>query len=363
MAKIHLLLTLLFLSALTAPLSAADKEIWDKYNNLKDDGDLYVGEGLAKASEFGGDVDRAKQAARERAREDLGASVRVEVRSKIQEQASQANGQSSESIKSSGQSESAVTLENVKFREFKDFPHDGDDTVLAYLSKEDYRRQLAGKAVSVYRPQFGVGITGGILNLSSMAALQNLDIKDDSNTSQNGIGASMNFHSMQASQVGVKLSWPFLVCEVSYATGSTLLYANDGQLAETAHGPSYYQSQNYSVSLLEAKLGYDITPWAWRYQPYLPLRLLAGTFEMEDSNNARTSPALLFGASAGLGFRYWFMDGLALELSVEWQQGFNSFDPEFPPSNHRLQIDATDYTPPLDLSGLEFQAGLRWSGF
>jgi hypothetical protein len=341
-------------------LRSADSGTWDKYNNLKDNGDLYVGEGVAKTSEFGGDMGKANQAARERAREDLASSVRVEVRSSVREEASQKDGQSSESLKSSGQSESAVVLENVKFRDFRDFPHDGDDTVLAYLSKEDYRRQLAGKAVNVYRPQFGVGITGSIVNLSSLASLQNLDIAQDAHSVNGGVGASMSMHAPQLSALGVELSWPFLVAEVSYATGGTNLYADNGD--STSGNPENFQTQAYTYSLWEAKVGYDITPWAWRYQPYVPLRLVAGSMVMGDGNGGRDTSTLLLGASAGLGFRYWFTDALALELSANWQQGFDSAAAVFP-GNHPVKITPSVDANALDLTGLDLKAGLRWSGF
>src|SRR6266852_388429 len=92
----------LFLSA--APgLSAASPDLWDKYNNLTDRSDTYVGEGLAKASEFSGDANKALQAARQRAREDLASAVRVQVSSQTSESLELKGGKATEAFSSQGQ--------------------------------------------------------------------------------------------------------------------------------------------------------------------------------------------------------------------------------------------------------------------
>src|SRR5258708_3633608 len=103
------------------------------YVYIKQNSDLFVGEGTAKTSEFGDDQAKALDAAKERARADLASSVKVRIKSETSEKLESKDSKVSEEIKSQSQSQADVSLENVKYMEFKDFPGKGQVTVLASL--------------------------------------------------------------------------------------------------------------------------------------------------------------------------------------------------------------------------------------
>jgi hypothetical protein len=288
------------------------------YMYIKEDSDRFVGEGVAELKDFEGDALKAAAAAKERARGDLASNVRVQVTSDSSEKTESKDGKVTEELKSASQSHADVALENVKYMEFKDFPDQGQVTVLASLNKEDYRRQLAGKAIPLYRPKYGLR-----LNFSEFVPTQ-----DPNGNFTNGL------HSL-----GLDLQW------MDWVAGLSSYGSNGGQ-------------EGYMIL---AELGYDWTPWASRFQLYVPLRLKGGFVQEYDSSNNNPGDAggsgganAYYAAAGGLGLRFWPNDSLSVDLNAMWVQGLNTAKPDKPNGS-----DLKAFT----LTGPEFQAGISWSGF
>src|SRR5258708_6643732 len=195
--------------ALSGEAPASKAATMRAYMYIKEDSDRFVGEGVAELKEFDGDSVKALAAAKERARGDLASNVRVQVSSDTAEKLESKNGKVTEELKSESKSHADVALENVKYMEFKDFPEKGQMTVLASLSKEDYRRQLAGKKVSVYLPEnslrFGAGYT---VNDSTVRIARDSNRTDG--LAQGGSAFSMNLDYTWESYVShISLPNPF----------------------------------------------------------------------------------------------------------------------------------------------------------
>jgi hypothetical protein len=289
--------------------SESKKAVMKSYMYIKEDSDRFVGEGIAALKDFDGDPAKAMAAAKEKARGDLGSNVRVEVKSDTSEKIESKDGKVREEIKSESVSHADVALENVKYMEFKDFPEEGQVTVLASLEKEDYRRQLAGKAVAVYAPEWGVKISTGTFYL-----LQNSKPDDTPQV----LGAELVWNS-----------WNF-----GFDAGSPS--------APTTYGMLH--------------LGYDWTPCKTRFQPYLPLRLIYGAIFFNNQDNSVATvqePGQFFGYGAGLGFRFWPTDSFAIFLQNTWDGAINkSFS-----SYEGIPVEKGL------LYGGEASLGLMWSGF
>jgi hypothetical protein len=300
----------------TAALPAA-VDLWDQYNHLKDDSALYVGEGQAKASEFGGDEAKARQAARERAREDLAQAVRVQIQSSTQESIQSKDGQVHEALSSQGQSQADVALENVKVRDFKDFPHAGEQTALAYVGKEDYRRQVAGKKVQVFRPEWG---------LKAKTVFGNTAFEAEDYEKGLCLGLELLFRD-------------FILGVDGAHDHRDLLLASGLQTGV-----------DYKFTDLE--LGYNWAPWAMRFQPFIPLRLGDQLITLNALADQPSVQGALLYAGAGAGLRYWPTDAFALEASLIYRKGLSTLSLEQP----GLSINA-------DISGLQASVGLLWSGF
>jgi hypothetical protein len=349
----------------------ADKDTWKKYNNLIDDSDLYTGEGVVQVSEYGGDPAKAGEAAVQRARAALAASIRVHVSSETKETI-KGNAQSvTETIETKSSEATDLAIDNVHTREFKDFPDPGKTTVIAYVSKEDYRRQLAGVAVPVYRPQFGVAVGVDLLDLQSFKALVSRSAVFNQNRPApvtSGAAVNIIMPSVPGSMFGYNLAvtWPFLVLEAGYYQQNILLWSLHRNSATTSSDS--YRTDAYSVSVLMLEAGYDWTPRLWRLQPYVPLRVKAALLNMNDTDFAGQDDyhVDLYGASAGLGVRYWLNGEFSFEASGTYNLALNSGilqgkSSDF--SDRTLHFTPTDAAPALDLSGLQLHAGIKWSGF
>jgi hypothetical protein len=319
-------LLLLALAGLAAAEGAGTTAMEMKsYVYIKQDGSLYVGEGVADLKEFGGDFARAVVAAKERARLDLASGIRVEVSGETSEIQEASGSQVREDIKSSSSSRVLLNLENVKYMEFKSLPEQGQVTVLASLSKEDYRRQLAGKAVPVYAPENGLELSYG----------------------PGGFGeGNWLVGRGNESYLGVDVLFRSFVLGLENGSG-VLRFPN-----------AVMDNSELTVSLWNLEFGYDWTPWHWRFQPYVPLRILAenvGIKELSSGTNVA-------GAEAGLGFRYWPTDSLAVDLNVRYDQGFNQR--ELIGKNGAPVFDTDSRTNVLaSTTGVGIRLGLMWSGF
>lgn len=370
---------LVFLLVLSAPGlsagSAADrKRDWNVYLKLTSDGDLYTGEGSASAGDFKGGYAAAEQAARTRARAALAESIRVRVSS---ETTSTLQGDSlsvTETVKAVAKSSSDIQLENVSLKTFKDQPEEGDVLVVAYLSKENYRRQLAGKNAPLYRPENGVRLGMDWIFITWMNPLDYEDELHQKAVPDN----SMTF--LRLFEPSLDFVWNNFTAGFSMAVGGDQFSILRTYNPSASNPALVYLVRPLNVDLnLMVKLGYDWTPLNWKLQPFVPLRLeysylrlALGSGGVLDSNGnpiqygATRYSAGLFGASAGLGLRYWANDNTALEAAGIASLGFNTAtlaDADGRPLRFARPGPLYVAESSASLTGLQFRVGLLWSGF
>jgi hypothetical protein len=210
----------------------------------------------------------------------------------------------------------------VKFLELPGLPEKGQVTVLASLSKEDYRRQLAGKKVSVFLPERGLKIKA-------------------TGDAPNWLVGHYN--------PGLNLGLEFLYGSFIFGGESEIDKVDSPNDHGLKSSPQYGGAPSPDVSRLGLEAGYNWTPWAMRWQPFFPLRL---QYQWVSEHQL---DANLFGASAGLGLRYWPTDAFALELTARYALGFNTVQMQaYPAGFDPLQAN---------LSGVIMDIGLLWSGF
>jgi hypothetical protein len=303
--------------------SPSAKAAMRSYMYIKEDTDRYVGEGVAALADFGGDQAKALAAAKERARGDLASNVRVQISSDTTEKLGSSGGQASEDIHSETRSHADLALENVRTMDFKDFPEAGQVTVLASLDKEDYRRQLSGKAVKVYRPEAGFRLGGGL----ALPSTDDLHGDQDQHPGGDPAGAELD------------VLWR------SFYFGFQIAFDVTGTSDKGEPKP-------YSISAIN--LGYDWAPWAWRVQPFVPLQLQYAYWDMDPSF------AQTFSASAGLGVRFWANDTVALQLQGAWNQGLAGGD-IYQSGGNLLTVNG--HQAHVAMTGPSFGAGITWSGF
>jgi hypothetical protein len=332
------------LLAVSLPLSAADPGA-KRYLAIKEDGDLYVGEGVAELKEFPASELKALEAARERARAALGGAIQVRVRSEISEQSSQGKEGSSEELSAKSSSIADLVLENVHSEDFIGLPKEGRITVLAWVSKEDYRRQLAGQKVPVYRHQWGFKAGIGPARIDSVAVLMD-SVKDY--VSPIGIRGTVDKSPIAFAPM-VELGWQGWALGLQSWGLQIDTYDYSGS---NGGGPGRH---DYSFNALLFQAGYDITPWAWRLQPYAPLRLEGASVSLGPYSTFLSS------ATAGGGLRFWATDSLAVEAAGSYRFGLNS-STFVDKAGQELRL-GSGAVPSISLSGFQLLAGLRWSGF
>jgi hypothetical protein len=328
----------LLLIALTAPLAAGDSASLKAYMALKQDSSLYVGEGTAGDREFSGDHANALAAARERARAALAESVSVRVRSVTSESQESAGGSVKESVQSRSQSVADLKLDSVKLMELDQFPEAGQVTVLASLSKEDYRRQLAGEGPAVFHPESALRLLGGEA------------FKQDWQ-----IGTDKDFTGFYG---GLEVDWHDFMVGFQYG------YFTTGTSSYNPSYPAFAQPTPATISQESLQIGYNWTWFNWRLQPYLPMHLEGTDFQwaypngsvLGISGNQTKGSGLLFGGVTGLGLRYWIYDGLAVDLTGLFHIPFNSIPGP-------TQIYAPVSNGHFSTESLDVQLGITWSGF
>jgi hypothetical protein len=311
--------------------AAADPPAMKTYIYMKQDSDVFLGEGMAEQKDFGGSPAKALEAAHSRAKGALAEAIRVRVSSQTTENLQSKDGKVSEDIKSQTQSLADVSIENIKFMEFTDFPEAGQMTVLATVSKEDYRRQLAGKAVKVYHLESGLRIGGGIR--------QSVGLDKFSKGSTREAGDALTAFNMD-------FFWRnfFIGYQLGYLTVAD----------KSAAGIS--GSRFSAVSLNSLRLGYDWAPWAGRVQPFVPLQLGYAYWDM-DPFFAQTVDA-----AAGLGLRYWANDSIAFQVQGSYHQnllGGAVTDRGGKP----LRLVAGGDADSVSATGIDGSLSIIWSGF
>lgn len=341
------LLALLVLFA-ALPLHAADGA--KRYLSVKDDSDLYVGEGSAALKDFGGDGFKALAAARERARAGLAAAVRVRIVSETREESKSGPNGSTETVESKSASLADVVLENVRYEDFPGLPAEGQVSSLAIVSKADYRRQLAGKAVAIYRPQWGLKLAVWGWSLPGIEAIENSGTVNGAPTDApfNGYtnsGGAANGSSTNPG-FGLEFVWRDFSLGVDYYRKELGLYVYDDIMGK-------YGVRTDGITVAMASVGWQYIPWNWRVQPFVPVGVhLAHTSLFQGQ-------AIVGAASAGLGLRYWPSDAFSFEIGARYFQGFNTerFQGNGPIYLRKGQ-EAT-----FNLSGPQMRAAIQWSGF
>jgi hypothetical protein len=301
---------------------AAQSPAEHTYIAMKQDSDIFLGEGVAELKDFDGDKLKTRAAAKERALGDLAANVSVEVKSQSSEKLESKDGKVSEELKSQSSSQADLKLDYVKYVELDEFPGSGQVTVLASLDKEDYRRQLAGKAVKVYRPEFGFRISG-VLGLPDTADLH-LDQDHHPGGDPAGVGLDI---VLQSFYFGYQIQFD--------------------QTGGTDQNP-----KSYTINALH--LGYDWVPWAWRVQPFVPIQVQYSYWDMDPSF------AQTIEASAGLGLRFWANDTVAFQVQAAWDQGLWG-GAIYQSGGNSLTVNGHDAH--VAMTGPQFGAGITWSGF
>jgi hypothetical protein len=333
-------------------LSAKDSPAEHLYMTMKQNQDLFVGEGTADISDFQGKPLDALAAAKERARADLAANIKVHVSSQVTENLESKDGKSSEEIKSQSKSQADIDLQNVKYIEMRDYPEQGEMTVLASLGKEDYRRQLAGKGVAVYRPENGLRVNFGGYRPSFLGDyLTELPDSSAMVTGTNAVGGGFNVPL----NFGVDVVWRDFVIGLAVAHFDEGIYTYDTGPKTQTNAPGW-NTTDFSATFVQAQLGYDWTPFSWRLQPFIPVRLEDIEAFLSGANGN------LIDLSAGLGLRFWPNDSLALELVGVYHQGLNSFTMNNYGGPFRIDANPSDFVT-VSSTGFEAKVGILWSAF
>jgi hypothetical protein len=342
---------LLALLGLSLPLTAADNGA-KRFLRTKDDGDLYVGEGVAASKDFGGDGLKALSAARERARASLAAAIRVRIVSETTSSEKSGPDGATETVEAKSASLADVVLENVRYEDYPDLPAAGQVSSLAIVSKEDYRRQLAGKAVRVYHSESGIRLGAFGLFTDSLDHIKNASVSPPPpSLVGNGSGGSGSSSSQNVPGYALDFIWHSWVLGLQYYSVDCPLYVWD-----PAQGK--FSGRSAQLGYQGLHLGYDWEPWATKLQLFVPLRLVLGHADWEQYS------AIAYGAQAGLGLRWWPTDAFAFELSGRWQQGFNSAP--FDQGGKALVYGDSagdQVSADFNLTGAQILGALTWNGF
>jgi hypothetical protein len=329
------------------------------YLKLKDDSDLFLGEGVAELKEFKDDGLKALEAARERARAALAASIQVRITSETSEVSKNGKDGSTEELSSKSRSLSDLVLENIRSEDFVDFPEKGRITVLAYVTKEDYRRQLAGKAVKVYRPEYGLKLAVWGLSLGSFSTIEDSSTTNGAPTDGfpitngnggnggGGGGSSGQSGSGMTAGFGLEFVWRDFSFGVDEYRKDEPLYVFDPKTK------TYSQSSD-GLGLWMASATWQYIPWNTRVQPFFPVGLHIGqsSWNMYMAGGAAVS--------AGAGLRYWPSDAFSFEVAFRYLQGFwgNPYLKDGEPLRLRSNQNAE-----FNLTGSQTRVAIQWSGF
>ncbi len=316
---------------------AADSPAMRTYIHMKQDSDLFLGEGLAEKKDFDGNAAKALEAAHSRANGALAEAIRVRLSSQITEELQSKDGKTTEAIKSRTQSQAEVSVENVKFMEFADFPEPGQMTVLATVSKEDYRRQLAGKGVRVYHLESGLRASAA---LAVSPGLGDLTRSSNDEPGDALAGASLDF------------LWRDLFAGLQFGM---IGKGQGGGSTTGSTAPKPTSVLNAAVNRYSFHLGYDWTPWSRRLQPFLPVQVQYSYWDM-DPQVAQT-----FDAAAGLGLRYWANDTMAFQILGSYHQALSGGAIADKSGKALLMPGGAQAT--VSASGGEGSVGIIWSGF
>ncbi len=348
MIKIVLLALLMAVPAWSAD-SKAKTETMRSYIYTKDDSDLFVGEGLAEAKEFEGSAAKAKEAARSRAKAALAESVRAKISSETTEKTELKDGKVSEELKSKTSSIADVVLENIKLKDFDDFPALGQYTVLATVSKEDYRRQMAGKGVRVWKIEKGLRLSGGMRSLPWIQTYR--DLVAPLPASMASPSPSWDMTAPAATPFEPSLGLEFLYKGFVLGLDYQSMTVNGWFMVSSGAQPDKAGSYAFTATSLQA--GYDWAPFNWRFQPYLPLRFETSWLGYDSVQH------MVFGLKVGAGLRMWIIDSLAVDARYSQHIKLRgAIDiPSIQAPNSIAAVGARN------LEGGHLEFGIIWAGF
>jgi hypothetical protein len=366
MTRIARLCLLFSAVCLASPAWAASASM-KLYSQLKQDDSLYLGEGEAELKDFDGSAAKALDAARQRAKGSLAESIQVHISSATQEHLGLDKGQASESISSTTQSQASLDVENIHYAELKDFPETGQITVLASVSKVDYQRQLAGKKAPVYQPQWSLSLGvmesrwGSLHDFSQASRDQrNAYVSTHSPTGQDWSNPDMLDGLLGYS---LEVGWRGLILGFDYFQTDLKVWKVHFNSLNPAGA---YFTSNYALTRMDGEVGYDWAPFAWRVQPFLPLRLKVSQTYLRSLQTQGLHQATLWGSSLGLGLRFWVNPELTLEVGASQDipfgnatlDGDNWWDGPF-----KLSLSPDVNAPPFSLNAMNYIFRVRWSGF
>lgn len=300
------------------------------YLGIRDNGELFVGEAVLWVKDEGGDLEQAKAVGIARARGSLAQAIEVRVQSRTELEAVASSKGSTETARQQDISSTDLKLAGVKTQAFEDFPKPGQLTVLAWISKEEWRRQAKGKGPIVYRPQNGLRLLYGAWYPDEL-------------------GRFPVSHPNEQKAFGAGLVWRGWSLEGMTCANSILFEG------------STHEADMHSEII---QFGYNWAPFAWRLQPFAPIGLAwcHQQFEVEGS----TAHGSTFAGHAGLGLRYWASDSLALEFLARRYLGLSKSTGgklSYQVLGPGPAVAWKSFSPEMEFSGGAFSLQLLWSAF
>lgn len=316
----------IFLNAGVLQASSFERTRAD-YLGIRDNSDLFVGEGAAWLKDEGDDLAQATAIATARARGSLAQAIEVRVQSSTEVEAKNSPEGSTETARQRDVSSSDLKLAYVKTQAFEDFPKRGQVTILAWVSKEDWRRQMKGKGPVVYRPENGIRLGGGSWYPGEFTLFP-----------------TKQYFEQHGFELG--LVWAHWVVEGMFLMGNFV--------------PVNSTDPPTDLNTTVINLGYEWAPFAWRIQPFVPVGLsYAGQRVSMESGSDNASN---YGVYVGLGARYWPSDSFALEVSVRQYFPLNRVEGDAI-SYDTNGWQAASFKPVFELSGGSFAVQVLWSAF
>lgn len=333
----------LALLALALPLAAADPKAQKVYDGIMSDSDIYAGEGVVTLKSFGDDINKAKASGRERARANMVEGIRVRIVSKTTDTQSMGAGGSQEEVSSQSSSSADLELEGIQYKYLDEYPKEGQLTVLAFLSKEEYQRQ-SDKRLLGYRPERALRLWAGVIEPGSINSLVetnsgppagvNIQMKPLANTSTVALGADFYW------------KWLFFGAGLINSTKGVVLY--EPKLAR-------WEDRSNPMSIALVRLGAEWTPWAKRLQVSIPV--------YGEYANLNWDPLFsqAYGVAGGVNIRYWATDRVAFDVAPRWHLGLSESD--IVDRSGVAQETKPGTRAKFGLGGPELTAAVIWNGF
>jgi hypothetical protein len=306
MARMHRLTSYLMITitttflAMSGPGKLAALSPPREYEAIKQDDSLYWGEGVARLGDHGGDPLETERAALLQARGALAEAIEVRISVITSDIIVGGSKAAREMLSTKSSSVSLAELVNVKTRTYPAYPGPDDITVLATITKDDYRRLLGGRLDDSPHAALDLFLGGQILTHA----------QDLSQAMGQGAGSQP-----RVALPGFEISFG------SWATDfSAFSYDVNGGTwdpRELQFTPNSTQPWHGHLQLFRGGFGYNWVLGHSRWQPYVPLRLECQWMSLSEVGNG-TYP----GAAGGIGLRYWFNNNFAIDLRGLWHQGF-----------------------------------------